>query len=95
MKPFKLVIDWTCQEAYGDPVTVELHVMGQHPKVLRRFEHGPDAAGWARKWLADRGFNFFCDIDTAQRQGWTHITLHAVPAQIASRPTAPTDWVEL
>lgn len=77
MKPFKLRVDWFLQEVYGDKVTVELLVMDEPPKVLRRFDYAPDAAGWARKWLEDRGFNWWCDINTAQREGWSHITLHA------------------
>jgi len=79
VKPFKVRVDWLCQHAYGDKVVVELHVMDEEPKVLRRFDSAPEAAGWARKWLADRGFGFLCDIDMHQRNDDTHVTLHACP----------------
>ncbi len=80
MKPFKLRIDWTVQNAYpGEKVEVELHVMDEEPKAIHRCATPPEAAGWARKWLADRGFDFLCDIDTHQRCNHTHITLHAKP----------------
>lgn len=78
IKPFKLRIDWICQEAYGDLVDVELHIMDEEPKVIHRAANPPEAAGWARKWLADRGFDFLCDIDGHQRRNDRHVTLHAV-----------------
>lgn len=76
MKPFKLRVDWLCHRHYGDPVVVELHLMDQHPKVLRKFDTPAEAAGWARKWLADRGFGFWCNVDWHQSEDHTHITLH-------------------
>ena len=89
MDAFKLRIDWTCADAYpGDPVVVELHRLDSEtwteraPKVLRRF-YGPtakgDAAGWAAKWMEDRGFGFSCNINTAQRRNLTYLVLHPLP----------------
>jgi hypothetical protein len=78
---FKVRVDWLCWKAYGDKVVVELHVMDEEPKVLRSFP-GPPQAGaveWARKWIEDRGFDFWCNIDLHQRENHTHITLHPKP----------------
>jgi hypothetical protein len=86
VKPFKLRVDWTCWKYYpGEPAEVWLHVLGEdgveeEPKLLREFDHPPDAAGWARQWMEGRGFAWWCDVDTAQRQGWTHLTLFPFPA---------------
>lgn len=80
MKPFKIRVDWTCQDAYSDdPVEVELHIMDEDPMNLRYFDDKLEAVRWARKWLEDRGFDWTCDINTHQRRNDKHITLHAQP----------------
>ena len=76
MKPFKIRVDWTCHASYGDPVVVELHIMDEEPKVIAQFDTPPEAAGWARKWLDDRGFEFWCNVDMHQRLDHKHITMH-------------------
>jgi hypothetical protein len=76
-KPWKLCMDWTCANAYpGDPVVVELHIMDEEPRVLRKFPDIPEAAAWARKFIEDRGLEWWCNIDWHQRENHTHITLH-------------------
>lgn len=85
MRPFKLRVDWTVANAYpGAPVVVELDIKGsEYPKIIHESSTPPEAAGWAVKWLRDRGFDFLCQIDWHQRNNHTYITLHPKP-----RPTS-------
>lgn len=86
MKPFKLRVDWTVHDAYpGDPVEVILDIMGSEPRVIHRCDTPAEGAGWARKWLADRGFTFVCLIDHHQRANDKHITLHAKKTGISEK----------
>lgn len=76
--PFShLRVDWLAQEAYGRKVVVELHRLGKEPVVIRKFSSAPEAVAFAKRWLEDRGFEWWCNIDEAQRSGWTHIDLFA------------------
>jgi hypothetical protein len=89
MEPFKLRVDWTAVNADdGASVEVELDRRGHAPVVLRRFATPAEGAEFARKWLADRGFGFTCDIDTHQRLAHTHIMLFPVRAPDVTRRDA-------
>jgi len=95
VKPFKLRIDWTCHRAYGDKVDVELHTEGEDEHVvLRRFDSPPEAAGWSRQWLADRGFDLLCDVDRHQREDHTYVILHPIPANKGAAMEAAAQDVE-
>lgn len=82
----RLRVDWTCWAHYeGAPAEVWLHVTDAcgvegELSLLRCFDHPPDAAGWARRWMEGRGLVWWCDIDVAQRRGWTHLSLFSWPA---------------
>ncbi len=79
MRAITLRIDWTCHDAYGDPVVVEVWVDGQHQADVA-WECSPvEAAASAKAWLDSRGLGFACDIDERQRQGDSYITLTAWP----------------
>ena len=81
---FYLQVDWICHLAYGDPVVVEMHVEGHDVKELRRFNDILEAAIWAKKWLEDRGFTVWCDIDKHQRLDHSHLDLYpCVPGPAA------------
>lgn len=77
-KPWKLRVDWLLQDAYGDPVSVELHVMDEDPKELRKFPDVARALDWALNYMLSRGTGYWCDIDNHQRRDDKHITLHAI-----------------
>lgn len=85
-QPFKLRVDWICNSAYGDPVVVEMLVLGtdwieEEPKVIHGSPDVPSAIAWAVKWLRDRGYDFWCNIDWHQRLDHTHVTLHPQPTK--------------
>lgn len=106
IKPFNIIIDWTCQEAYaGKPgygtklVEVDLHIMDSDPRNLRRFESVARAVDWALHYLDSRGFTFLCALDEAQRHSRTRVVLHAAPkgTAIATRHIAVmpvSGWIE-
>jgi hypothetical protein len=79
MTPFKLRVDWTCHNAYGDLVVVELHRMDEDPVDLVKTVDISSAIDYALRWLMGRGFDYWCDVDLHQRLDHTHITFHPRP----------------
>lgn len=80
MTPWKLRIDWTTHNAYGDPVEVDLYLMDEdYPRTLRTFDTISRAVDWALRYFTSRGFDYWCDIDMHQRMNHTYITLHPRP----------------
>jgi hypothetical protein len=76
VKPWKLEVTWVCQDAYGSPVEVELHIMGERVRLLRQFEDRVDALMWAYKWAADRGFDLGV---VSYEPGQKYVYLHPKP----------------
>lgn len=61
-------------------MAIELHVMGHcYPKTIHEAPAPAEAIRWAVKWLRDRGFEFYCQIDWHQRMNHTYVTLHPAP----------------
>jgi len=78
IKPFKLRVDWLCHDAYGDKVDIDLIIMGEDPKTIRRESTIPRAIDAAIRYLDSRGFGFWCNVDWHQRMNHKHVTLHAI-----------------
>lgn len=74
MKPWKVRIDWLCHE-----VTVELDVMGERVRLLRRLPSIDAAVDWAVGWMRDRGAEpSVIRLPDGVR---THVILHPAPVR--------------
>lgn len=78
-KPWKLRVDWLLYHAYGDPVVVELHIMGSPGKVIRSAPTVYEAVELAKRFMSERGFGWWVNLSLHEREVHKHITMHPAP----------------
>lgn len=80
MKPWKLVVDWTCHKFYGDDVEILLYVMDEDERRIAHFPSIPAAVDFAIRYFTGRGLDYDVPgLNDAQRLDSTRITLHPRP----------------
>lgn len=81
------MVTWACQESYGSDVEVILEILGEDE---RRVYHNPSRArciDWALRFMHNRGFGYWCNVDMHQRENHAHIRLFPVPMKGGEKVT--------